>query len=56
MSLEASQTGKLWANVTIEPTIPARAYDPMIFGGFLEYFGRQIYGGVFARSLFTPRG
>ena len=24
-----------------------RAYDPMIFGSFLEHFHRQIYGGVF---------
>ena len=24
-----------------------RAYDPMIFGSFLEHFHRQIYGGIF---------
>ena len=35
------------ASVTISPTASAQAYDPMIFGGFLEHFDSQIYGGVF---------
>ena len=25
----------------------AKPYDRMIFGGFLEHFDNQIYGGVF---------
>ncbi|MCA9260990.1 MAG: hypothetical protein KDA61_17365 [Planctomycetales bacterium] len=37
----------LWASVKINDSAPLRAYDRMIFGGFLEHFGRQIYGGVF---------
>ena len=32
--------------VAISKEVP-RAYDPMIFGSFLEHFHRQIYGGVF---------
>jgi alpha-N-arabinofuranosidase len=47
MRLGTSQTSETRASVTIEPTVPARAYNPMIFGGFLEHFGRQVYGGVF---------
>jgi alpha-N-arabinofuranosidase len=43
----ASQATELRADVTVHTTVPARAYDPMIFGGFLEHFGRQVYGGVF---------
>ena len=35
------------ANVTINTDATAKAYNPMIFGGFLEHFGKQIYGGVF---------
>ena len=35
------------AVLTINTDAPAKLYDPMIFGGFLEHFGRQIYGGVF---------
>jgi alpha-L-arabinofuranosidase len=33
--------------ITIDPDARTRVYSPMIFGGFLEHFGRQIYGGVF---------
>ena len=33
--------------VIILPEKPAKSYNPMIFGGFIEHFGRQIYGGVF---------
>jgi len=40
-------TGEIWANVTIDTTVPARVYDPMIFGGFLEHFDTQIYDRVF---------
>lgn len=35
------------ATVTIDPAAPAKEYSPMIFGGFLEHFGHQVYGGVF---------
>ncbi len=35
------------AVVTIDTRAPAVPYSPMIFGGFLEHFERQIYGGVF---------
>jgi len=35
------------ATVTIDTDAPSKPYDPMIFGGFLEHFGRQVYGGVF---------
>ena len=36
-------------NVTVEfdTRAPAKAYSRMIFGGFLEHFDNQIYGGVF---------
>ena len=33
--------------VVIDTASPPRPYDPMIFGGFLEHFDNQIYGGVF---------
>ncbi len=33
--------------ITIDSDAPAKPYDPMIFGGFLEHFDNQIYGGVF---------
>ena len=35
------------ASVTIHVDKVAGPYDPMIFGGFIEHFGRQIYGGFF---------
>jgi alpha-N-arabinofuranosidase len=35
------------AVVTIDSGAPSVRYSPMIFGGFLEHFERQIYGGVF---------
>ena len=35
------------ATLTIDANARSTAYSPMIFGGFLEHFGRQIYGGVF---------
>jgi alpha-N-arabinofuranosidase len=35
------------AIVTLDPNAPSKPYSRMIFGGFLEHFGRQIYGGVF---------
>ena len=35
------------ARVVIDTDAAAKVYDPMIFSGFLEHFGRQVYGGVF---------
>lgn len=35
------------ATITIDTDVPAKPYSPMIFGGFLEHFDSQIYGGVF---------
>ena len=35
------------ATVSIHKDRVAKPYDPMIFGGFIEHFGRQIYGGFF---------
>jgi alpha-N-arabinofuranosidase len=37
----------LKATLTTDEGTESTAYDPMIFGGFLEHFGNQIYGGVF---------
>jgi len=41
------RTGDPWAAVTIDPDSPATPYSPLIFGGFMEHFHRQIYGGIF---------
>ncbi|MCP4645720.1 MAG: alpha-N-arabinofuranosidase [bacterium] len=35
------------AVVTVDTDAEAIPYSPMLFGGFLEHFNRQIYGGVF---------
>ncbi|MDA1044707.1 MAG: alpha-N-arabinofuranosidase, partial [Verrucomicrobia bacterium] len=35
------------ATLTIGADASSTIYNPMLFGGFLEHFGRQIYGGVF---------
>ena len=37
----------LEARLTIRENASTLVYDPMIFGGFIEHFGRQIYGGLF---------
>ena len=39
--------GEVGAVVRIDPTAPAIPYDPMIFGGFLEHFDHQVYGGIY---------
>jgi alpha-N-arabinofuranosidase len=41
------QETKNQASVTIHVDKVSGPYDPMIFGGFIEHFGRQIYGGFF---------
>ena len=35
------------ATIVIDADAPAKTYNPMIFGGFIEHLGRQIYGGFF---------
>lgn len=35
------------ANVVVDTRSPVKPYSRMIFGGFLEHFDHQIYGGVF---------
>ena len=35
------------ATISINTDVQAINYNPMIFGGFLEHFGRQIYGGIY---------
>jgi len=35
------------ASVVIDSDAEAKPYSPMLFGGFLEHFNRQVYGGVF---------
>lgn len=48
-SLYAADTSeaKPQAFVAIDTDVPSVVYSRMIFGGFLEHFDRQIYGGVF---------
>jgi len=49
VSLEtiAEVSEKAEAIVTIDTDAPSVAYSPMLFGGFIEHFHRQIYGGLF---------
>ena len=35
------------ATVAIDLEATPKRFSPLIFGGFLEHFDRQIYGGVF---------
>ncbi len=35
------------ATLRIDTDAPTIAYSPMLFGGFLEHFDHQVYGGVF---------
>ena len=46
-SCNTKQPNSLHANVTIDTDATAKPYNPMIFGGFLEHFGKQIYGGIY---------
>ncbi|MCX7006014.1 MAG: hypothetical protein NTY53_01975 [Kiritimatiellaeota bacterium] len=43
----AEPPDEMRATVTIATDAPSVLYSPMIFGGFLEHFNNQIYGGVF---------
>lgn len=48
VSLEpVAQAAGALAAVTIDPQAQTVPYSPMIFGGFIEHFGRQVYGGLF---------
>jgi len=35
------------AVVTIDTDAPSKPYSPMLFGGFIEHFDHQVYGGLF---------
>lgn len=35
------------ATITIDTGAPKVTYNPMIFGGFLEHFSDQVYGGIY---------
>jgi alpha-L-arabinofuranosidase len=43
----AARAETLQASVDIDTESERVTYDPMIFGGFIEHFHRQIYGGIF---------
>ena len=47
ISCNTKQPNSVHANITIDTKSIPKSYDPMIFGGFLEHFGKQIYGGVY---------
>ena len=49
VSVEAQPTQNQ-ATIVIAGDKPAKTYDPMIFGGFIEHLGKQIYGGFFDPS------
>ena len=42
-----AQSTQNQATIVIAPDAPTKTYDPMIYGGFIEHLGRQIYGGFF---------
>ena len=42
-----AQSTRSQATIIIAADEPAKTYDPMIFGGFIEHLGKQIYGGFF---------
>ena len=46
------------ASVTVDSLAGAKVYDRMIFGGFIEHLGKQIYGGFFepGSSLADKKG
>ena len=47
LSCKTQTLTSIKANVAINTDITTKPYDPMIFGGFIEHFGKQVYGGVF---------
>lgn len=40
-------SGNLTATLTIDPGAQSVAYSPRLFGGFIEHFDGQIYGGIY---------
>ena len=46
-SCKTQTSTSIKANVTINTDITAKPYNSMIFGGFIEHFGKQVYGGIF---------
>jgi alpha-N-arabinofuranosidase len=44
---ELQNAASTQARLDIDPDRESRPYSPMIFGGFIEHFHRQIYGGLF---------
>jgi alpha-N-arabinofuranosidase len=59
VALEPVATNEaLTATVTVGAAAEAKPYSPMIFGGFLEHFDHQVYGGVFepGSTLSDARG
>ena len=47
LSCDTKKNTSIYASVIIDVDDDPKLYNPMIFGGFLEHFGKQIYGGVF---------
>ena len=49
LSCTTKQPPSYQASITIntDTDTPTKTYNPMIFGGFIEHFGRQVYGGFF---------
>lgn len=43
----AVEERKPHASITIATDAPTVKYSPMIFGGFLEHFDHQVYGGIY---------
>lgn len=41
---------ELRAIVTIDTDVEPKPYSPLIFGGFIEHFHQQVYGGLFDRG------
>ena len=35
------------AVITVDTSAPSKPYSRLIFGGLIEHFGRQVYGGIF---------
>ena len=42
-----AQSKENHATIVIATDAPLKPYDPMIYGGFIEHLGKQIYGGFF---------
>ena len=47
ISCDYDKSPTVKANIIINTNSNPKPYNPMIFGGFIEHFGKQIYGGVY---------